>query len=75
MEKIIDLTKSIKELAEEYPEVIEIMKHLGFENITNTIMLNTAGRYMTLPKGAKMKHIDLESVKKEFVHRGYLIKE
>lgn len=38
-------------------------------------MLNTVGRFMTIPKGAKMKHIDIEKVKEEFINKGYKIKE
>lgn len=75
MTKSLDLTKNIKELATEYPEIIEIMKNLGFTDITKPVMLNTAGRFMTLPKGAKMKKIPLEKIKTEFIKHGYTIKE
>jgi hypothetical protein len=30
------------------------MNELGFESIGNPAMLNTAGRFMTIPKGAAM---------------------
>ena len=51
--KLLDLKKSVYELTEEYPEIVEILKSLGFENIANPAMLKTAGRIMTLPKGQK----------------------
>ena len=75
MNKIIDLSKSIFDLSQENPEVIGIMKDLGFESIVNPAMLKTAGRFMTIPKGAAMKGISLEKIKEEFAKRGYDIKE
>ncbi|MDF2699802.1 MAG: threonyl-tRNA synthetase [Haloplasmataceae bacterium] len=51
------------------------MKTLGFENIANPMMLNTAGRFMTIKKGAEMKKIDLEKVKEEFIRNGFKIIE
>lgn len=47
------------------------MKELGFDSITNTAMLNTAGRIMTIPKGAAMKKIDMEIIEKVFEARGF----
>jgi Domain of unknown function (DUF1858) len=73
MDKIIDLNKPIKTLVTEYPEIMEIMKRIGFESITNPAMLNTAGRVMTLVKGAKVKNIDLELIKAEFIKAGFEI--
>lgn len=37
-------------------------------------MLNTAGRFMTIPKGAAMKKIDMELIKKTLCDKGYIIK-
>lgn len=73
MRKILDLTKSVYELIKEYPEIAEIMKNLGFESITNPAMLNTAGRIMTIPKGAVMKKIDMGLIEKEFEAQGFEI--
>lgn len=75
MDKVIDFSKTVYELCRENPEVIDIMKELGFENITNPAMLNTAGRFMTIPKGAVMKGLELGKIKEEFARRGYGIKE
>lgn len=38
-------------------------------------MLSTAGRFMTIPKGAAMKGIDLDAVKEALEDKGYIIKE
>ena len=50
MEKKLDLSKSVYDLVKEYPEVIDIMKDLGFSEITNKVMLNSVGKIMTIPK-------------------------
>lgn len=71
MSKTIDLSKSVYDLSREYPEVIEIMKQLGFESIGNPVMLKTAGRVMTIPKGAQTKGIPLETIKKTFAEHGF----
>ncbi|EOS8057956.1 MAG TPA: hypothetical protein DEQ57_09560 [Enterococcus sp.] len=56
----IDFSKTLFELVTEYPEVKQIMSELGFNAINQPGMLQTAGRYMTIPKGAQMKKIPLE---------------
>ena len=51
IEKTIDLSKSVHDLCVLFPEIKGIMEELGFKDITKPGMLNTAGRFMTLPKG------------------------
>lgn len=75
MDRMIDFSRTVYEICREYPEAVEIMKDLGFESITNPAMLNTAGRFMTIPKGALIKKIDMEKIKEEFSRKGYIIKE
>lgn len=75
MNKVIDLSKTVYEICTEHPEVIAIMQELGFEGITSPGMLNTAGRFMTLPKGSVMKNISLDKLKEVFINKGYQIKE
>lgn len=73
--KTIDLSKSVHEICSEYPEVVEIMKEIGFKEITNPGMLNTAGRFMTIPKGASMKRINLKQIRETFAEKGFEITE
>ena len=49
MGKVIDLTQQSMIICKT-SQVVDIMKALGFENITSpACMLNTAGRFMTIP--------------------------
>lgn len=75
MKKILDLNRTIYDLVNEYPEVADIMKNLGFEGITNPAMLHTAGRFMTLKKGAVMKNIDLKKIMEAFEEKGFITRE
>ena len=36
-------------------------------------MLQTAGRYMTIPKGAKLKKIPLEQIIQDFENAGFTV--
>jgi hypothetical protein len=74
MEKIIDLNKSLLELSREYPEIIEIMKELGFDQIAIPGMLSTVGRFMTISKGAASKGISIEKVRDVFNSKGYKVR-
>ncbi|SDY81896.1 protein of unknown function [Proteiniborus ethanoligenes] len=62
MNKVISLNETIYELCNKYPEIKEILRDLGFVDIVNPIMMNTAGRVMTIPKGTQMKNIHIEKV-------------
>lgn len=69
--KKLDLSKSVYELCNAYPELPEILAQLGFKDITKPGMLSMVGRFMTLPKGAAAKKIDLEEVKQALSNHGY----
>lgn len=73
--KELDLSKSIYELAKDDEHFIMHMEALGFDGITNKVSLQTVGRVMTLKKGAKVKNIDLDTVRLYFLEQGYQIKE
>ncbi|MDF2952562.1 MAG: hypothetical protein K0S18_2145 [Anaerocolumna sp.] len=75
MSKVIDINKSVYELCKEFPEIAPILSEMGFTDITKPGMLNTAGRFMTLSKGAMMKKIDLDSVKQKLQENGFEILE
>lgn len=71
MNKTIDLTKSVYDLCTSDSDIIRIMQSLGFEQIANPVLLNTAGRMMTIPRGAKARGIDMEVVIAAFQYEGY----
>lgn len=71
--KIIYLTKSVHDLVKEYPELIPLMKELGFTRITEKTALNTLGRFMTIPKGAMMMHIDMGKVISTLLAHGFTL--
>ena len=73
MEKKLDLSKSVYDLVKEYPEVTEIMKSLGFSEITNKVMLNSVGKIMTIPKGAKMKGVSMIDIVGAFMKAGFTL--
>lgn len=69
--KKINLDRPVYELVKDYPEVTEIMVGLGFKEITNSVMLNSVGKIMTLPKGARVKNIAMESIVSAFREKGF----
>jgi hypothetical protein len=73
LDKEIDLNKSIYELCSQHPEIVQIMQEIGFKDIANPAMLNTAGRFMTIAKGAAMKNIDIDIIKQAFEARGFIL--
>lgn len=74
MSKIIDMNRSIYHLTEENPELVEIMEALGFTDITKPGMIKTAGRFMTLTKGATLKKISLEEIIKTLKEYGFEVR-
>lgn len=73
--KTIDTTKTIASLVKEYPDFQKIMVSLGFKEIANPVALKTVGKVMTLEKGAAIKGIDMDVIKKTFKEHGYLLSD
>ncbi len=69
----IDFSKSLYELVNQYPVVKDLMFEVGFKDIIQPGMLQTAGRYVTIPKGAKLKKIPLEQVITAFEAKGFTV--
>ena len=74
-DKKINLNETVFSLCDKYPEVKDIMAELGFTDIVKPGMINTAGRIMTIAKGAKMKNIPIEKIRSLFEERGYTVGE
>ena len=71
MAKKLDLNKTVFELTEQYPELIDIMAKLGFTEITKKPVLHSVGKIMTIPKGAKMKNISMMDVVSTLMANGF----
>lgn len=67
--KTLDLDKTVAQLVEENPEVENIMKELGFTEITNN--LDSMGQIMTIPKGSKVKNIPLDKIISKFEEENF----
>ena len=72
--KEIDLKKSVHDLTEAYPELIDILKELGFLGVANAVMRNTVGRVTTIPQGARKMGKDLAEVIKVLESKGFTVK-
>ncbi len=62
MGKKLDLNRPVYELVQEYPELVDVLKELGFAEITKPAMLHSVGRITTIPKGAKMRNISMMKI-------------
>ena len=71
MPKKLDLSKTVFELTELYPELIDIMAKLGFTEITKKPVLHSVGKIMTIPRGAKMKNISMMDVVTTLMANGF----
>lgn len=71
MKKKLDLSKSVYELTEEYPELIDILASLGFSEIKNSVMRSSVGKIMTIPKGASLKGISMSKVVFTLMSKGF----
>lgn len=71
MEKKIDLTQSVYQLTQAYPEIIDIMASLGFTEIKKKAIRLSVGKLVTIPKGVSMKGISLETVVKALQKNGF----
>ncbi|SEU22662.1 protein of unknown function [Paenibacillus sp. NFR01] len=72
---MLRMDESIFDLVSRHPEIADIMVELGFRDIAKPGMLQTAGRFMTLSKGAKLKKIDVGAIKQTFLQHGFDLTE
>jgi hypothetical protein len=72
--KEVNVNQSVYQMVTAFPETKKIMYDLGFKSIIEPGMLNTAGRYMTLAKGAKLKKISINTIEQAFTEKGFVLK-
>jgi hypothetical protein len=75
MAETIDLSKSVYELVTQHPEVGDVLYNVGLEDIKKPGILNTMGRFMTIPKGAAMKHVPLDQIITELQNQGFEVQK
>ena len=73
MKKSIDFSRSVYELVTEYPELADVMDELGFSEVKKPAMLHSVGKLMTIPKGAKMKGVEMLDVVAALIKAGFAI--
>ncbi|MEM4730083.1 MAG: DUF1858 domain-containing protein [Thermoplasmata archaeon] len=69
--KEIDLGKSLYDITEQYPELIPVLKELGFAGVSNPVARSTLGRATTIPQGCERLGIELEMVLEVLRNMGY----
>ena len=67
----LNIDAKLYDLSTQYPKIVDIMDELGFHEIKVAGMLQTAGRMVTIPVGAKMKHIDWDEIVRVFDANGF----
>lgn len=72
MDKILDLRHTIYTLCQEHPALIELLRGVGFHRISPAL-LSTAGRFMTIPKGAAANGLPLAPILSALRAQGYTI--
>ncbi|MEM2917900.1 MAG: DUF1858 domain-containing protein [Candidatus Altiarchaeota archaeon] len=69
--KKISIDKSVFELTDQYPELIEILYEQGFLGVKNPVMRNTLGRITTLRQGIKKQGKNLEELIRILKEKGF----
>ena len=71
--KTIDLSKTVYDLAYQYPEFVPIMVELGFTHMANSANLNTLGRTVNVITGAQNHNIPIEKVIQKFTEHDFTV--
>jgi len=72
--KELDINKTVFELTEKYPELVDILIEMGFFGIKNPVVRNTIGRVTTLKQGCQKQGKDLSEIIKKLEEKGYIVK-
>jgi DUF438 domain-containing protein len=73
MKKVIDLKKTVFELVNMYPEVADVLASQGLTEIRKKAVLNSVGKLMTIPKGAKLRKVGLNQIIEAFQTAGFKV--
>ncbi|WP_225047799.1 DUF1858 domain-containing protein [Lacticaseibacillus kribbianus] len=67
----ISLNTPVRELVLAHPAIVPVMVQMGLDGVTDPALLNTVGRFMTLAKGARMKHIPMTQLTAALAAAGF----
>ena len=70
---ILDLTRSLYDLTEEYPELISIFLEMGLEGAANPILRKTVGRKLQVAEGLKRHGVSLEEAERKLAANGFRV--
>lgn len=73
--KVLDLNRTLYDLTEEYPELIEVFAELGLAGAGNALLRKTLGRKVTIIEGIERNGLSLTEVKKRLESMGFAIQD
>lgn len=73
--KKINLNETVYQLIQQYPELKNILVHIGFTPLQNDHLLNSVGRMMPLKKGAEQIGLDIPELIAKLEGQGFTIEE
>ena len=71
----ISIEDTIYTICSEYPQALRYLYEFGFTQISQPLMIQTVGRYMTLKKGCEMRGFDIEELVRFLKMKGIPLKE
>lgn len=71
MDKTINLNRTLFDLTEEYPELIDIFAKIGLEGVIHPEMRRTGGKIMPVIEGLKRHGVDLKTAVKMLEDNGF----
>ncbi|MEL1136370.1 DUF1858 domain-containing protein [Desulfitobacterium sp. THU1] len=71
--KTIDLQRTLFDLTEDYPELIDIFFEMGLEGVIHPEMRRTGGKIMPVIKGLKQHGVSLEDAVKFLEGKGFIV--
>ena len=69
--KNISINEPVASLVEKYPDLKNILKDIGFSEITNPLALSSLGKFVSIKKGAGIKNIDLNLIREKLKEGGF----
>lgn len=73
--KNISINEPVASLVEKYPDLKNILKDIGFSEITNPLALSSVGKIVSIKKGAGIKNIGLDIIREKLKEGGFNIIE